>query len=275
MRRHLPLGMAAVAACWLAVPAAAQLDRPLAAVDGDGIRVYVAAPDATVVDLEVMVDGGHVCYLQGTVSSAAHRAHWQAGLFMAGQACLLPLSLSAEKGVRLQATGEVGLPDGTAVPVFLDEAWPLQDVFDLGLMILPDGVVAWDVAVACPWLYADEGSGYRRRVEIVRGVAGADAEATQVDRLTGLRPVDGALRLRLQEDKFEQAHIDYLAVAVGDVAILSPEPALAAIDGRYLVLERGDVIDLPVALPDGHAGPVDATIVSRGYYIPYRDLARR
>lgn len=270
-------GAALAAACFgmAAGPAAAQLDNPLAAVEGEGIRLYVAAPDATTVDLEVMVDGEHFCFLQGKVSSSAHRDYWETGMFVADQACVLPFFLAEAKGVRLQAVGEVRLPNEAALPVVLDEAHALHDVYDLGLMILEDGFVGWELAVACPWLYADEGEGYRRLVEIVRNFVGADAEATQIDRLSGLMPIGGELRLRLQEDKFEQAHIDHLAVIIGDTAVLPPVAELAAIDGRYLVLERGDRIDLPIPLPDGPVGPVDVIVVSHGYYVPYVELATR
>lgn len=259
----------------LADPAVAQPGQPLAPVDGDGIRLYVAAPDATTVDLEVMVDGEHFCFLQGEVSSSVHADYWTTGMFMADQACVLPFFLAEPKGVRLQAVGEVGLPSGAAVPVVLDEAYSLRDVYDFGLMILEDGFVGWELAVACPWLYADQGNGYRRLVEIVRNFTGEAAEATQVDAIADLVPIDGVLRLRLQEDKFEQAHIDHLAVVIGDTAILSPVAELAAIDGRHLVLERGDAVDLPIPVPEGITGPVDVTVVSHGYYIPYLELSER
>lgn len=125
---------------------------------------------------------------------------------------------------------------------------------------------------ACPWLYVHDGRTFQRRMEILRDVRGPDAERTEVSSLGPVQVVDGAITLRISEERDEVTFIDafYLVIDGGRVAAQGDPDAAARVavpDGRTLVLNRGDSVDFRFPVVDG-VSPATVEVVVTGYYTP-------
>jgi len=121
---------------------------------------------------------------------------------------------------------------------------------------------------ACPWLYVHDGTDYVRVTELLRNQEGADNARQEVTNLGRVPVVDGAVRLRLAEEKAEIAYFDALTVLVDGVAISLPTPALQRVDGRFLRLRPEAMLDFDLVLPAAYAGlsHVQVTVIATGYY---------
>jgi hypothetical protein len=126
---------------------------------------------------------------------------------------------------------------------------------------------------ACPWLYVFDGEGFQRRTEILRNLNSREQQATEITPLGPVAVVDGAIVLRVAEEKDEVTVIDelYLLIggepvrAEGDPAIVGP---IAAADGDALALHRGEAVDLRFPAPDSFASGDPVSVVVTGYYLP-------
>lgn len=119
---------------------------------------------------------------------------------------------------------------------------------------------------ACPWLYVFDGQTFERRTEILRNVRGAEQKQTEITTLDPVTVVDGAVVLKITEEKAEITTLDALALSVGGVTVLAEGyPALGAEDGDVLVLEPGESVILRFLIPAGvQGGPV--SVIATGYY---------
>ena len=125
---------------------------------------------------------------------------------------------------------------------------------------------------ACPWLYVYDGDEYVRTTEILRTPAADPPIAyREVTRLGRVPVVDGAVRLRLTEEKDEITTLDAFTVVANGVH-LAPDgqPALASADDATLELARDEQLDLVFTLPPALARrtEVQLSVIAVGYYRP-------
>lgn len=128
---------------------------------------------------------------------------------------------------------------------------------------------------ACPWLYVYNGRSFDRRTEILRNVRGKRNERTEVNPIGPVEVVDGAITLRIAEEKNEITFIDEFYVTVGGIEVYAEATASVAAkidekDQRYLVLADGDWLELRFRLPDTLADRerVNVSVVVSGFYVP-------
>ena len=145
----------------------------------------------------------------------------------------------------------------------------LRVAADRSTTSVPPRARPWDectasIAAACPHvdIVADEGT--TRVGEILRWVR--DAPGTQG---LALPPLSGErVRIRLSEEKPETTYLDAVWLELDGERVDPMQPM--ATDGRYVVLNRGDAIELEFPL---HAHS-RARLVAVGYYVVRASIAR-
>jgi phosphoglycolate phosphatase-like HAD superfamily hydrolase/antitoxin (DNA-binding transcriptional repressor) of toxin-antitoxin stability system len=130
---------------------------------------------------------------------------------------------------------------------------------------------------ACPWLYVHDGDEYVRTTEVLRTPAAEPpAPYREVTRLGRVPVVDGAVRLRLAEEKDEITTLDAFTIVANGVH-LAPDgqPALAAADGATVDLAQGEHLDLTFTLPPALAARswVQTSVTAVGFYLPVEQAA--
>lgn len=123
---------------------------------------------------------------------------------------------------------------------------------------------------ACPFIYTQAAAGgeWLEQGTILTYHNGKKTERTQVKDLTAF-----AGKVLIREIDPETSYIDSLSVILfypdGRKAVLAPDrEELNAIDGRYLVTEQGDEVEVTFQQPaDWVSGRVEIT--AHGYYEPY------
>jgi len=121
---------------------------------------------------------------------------------------------------------------------------------------------------ACPWIYVANGTGFERRTEILRNRRGPDSAGTEITALEPVAAQDGAIVLRVAEEKDEVTLLDALILRVDGVAVFADMPELSADDGQTVILRRGESIDLRFPVPAGYAAGDAVSVVASGYYVP-------
>ncbi len=126
---------------------------------------------------------------------------------------------------------------------------------------------------ACPWLYVFDGHAFERRTEILRNLNGKNNEQTEVTYLGLISPVEGAITLKIAEEKDEITFVDVLYLIIDGVPVYADAgPASAARlahdDQDYLVIASGESYTFRFDLPGRAAGqsPVPVSVVVTGYY---------
>lgn len=118
---------------------------------------------------------------------------------------------------------------------------------------------------ACPWLYVFDGQVFERRTEILRHVR--DQARTEITPLSGLAVVDGAVVIRVAEEKDEITVIDALVLLVDGVPVPAQGESaaqVAAADGESLILHRGETAEFRFPVPPTFSGA--ASLAVTGYY---------
>ncbi len=125
---------------------------------------------------------------------------------------------------------------------------------------------------ACPWLYVYDGNEYVRTTEVLRtAVADPPAPYRELTRLGRVPVVDGAVRLRLAEEKDEVTTLDAFTIVANGLHLAPDEqPTLASADDVTLELARDEQVDLAFTLPATLAArpSVQVSVIAVGYYLP-------
>jgi hypothetical protein len=128
---------------------------------------------------------------------------------------------------------------------------------------------------ACPWLYVYDGCAFVRRTEILRSLRGKQNEQTEVSPIGVVPVVDGAITLKITEEKREITFIDEVTLIVDGVEIRAEaEPVFAAkvsaSDQDYLILASGQSYAFRFRLPAAFASldQADVSIAVTGFYVP-------
>jgi hypothetical protein len=81
--------------------------------------------------------------------------------------------------------------------------------------------------------------------------------------------VDGWIVIRLAEEKDEVTYLDSLHLLVGGVAIAAESnSSVAAADGEYLTLRRGESVEFRFRAPASFADGDPVSVAATGYYEP-------
>ena len=126
---------------------------------------------------------------------------------------------------------------------------------------------------ACPWLYVFDGTRFERRTEVLRNLRGPQHELTETTPIGAVKVVDGAVIVRLAEEKDEVSYIDSFALvtSAGMIAAEADTETMAKLasdDGNYLVLRKGEAVELRFPAPVGLADGSSVAVVVDGYYVP-------
>lgn len=118
---------------------------------------------------------------------------------------------------------------------------------------------------ACPWLYVFDGDGYQRYSEILRNQRGETNNRGETTPMYDVHVLDGAIRLRIVEEKAEITYLDALYLLVNGQPVYTADSRLGVADGDMAVLHQGDSLDLYFPVGDL---PADASVsvVAAGYY---------
>ncbi len=127
---------------------------------------------------------------------------------------------------------------------------------------------------ACPWLYVYNGRDFERRTEILRNLRGRQNERTEVSLLGLVKTVDGAIILKVAEERAEISFIDELYITVDGVKVRAEgEPHVAAQvaerDQDYWMIARGESSEFRFRLPGSLASREQTTVsvVVSGFYV--------
>jgi hypothetical protein len=125
---------------------------------------------------------------------------------------------------------------------------------------------------SCPYLFTWVEGAWRSNGVFLYAASSKERERSEQIRLPAF---DGSLRI-VERDP-ETSYIDELvvtAVSPRSVSRCIPRNAtLMSRDGRYLVLQRGETVDVAYDCPGGLARDVLYTVTASGYYIPLRRLS--
>jgi len=142
--------------------------------------------------------------------------------------------------------------------------------------LVVDGETIYDTCVlgglACPFVYVHTGEGPVFVGEILRNVIGKDRETTQTLELPVHLNEDGALRVRISEEKSEITYLDAVRLLVDGRAVLpdsciATEAAWCDVDGRYHLMQEGDLLELRFAVGEVPGG-ASVALEASGYYVP-------
>ncbi len=104
---------------------------------------------------------------------------------------------------------------------------------------------------SCPFIYAFDGSGFVLTSETFAGSIYKGAERRVIDRLDGIKPLDGLYMIKLTNERFETDYVNELALSVVDVQ--EGVQILASADGIFHTIAS---CMLPVTCIDESAGSV-------------------
>jgi hypothetical protein len=122
---------------------------------------------------------------------------------------------------------------------------------------------------ACPWVYVFNGQTFERRTEILRNLSGPEHETTEITAVGSVAAVDGWIIIRVAEEKDEVTYLDSFYLLVDGAAIpAESNPAIAAADGEYLTIRRGESVEFRVRAPATFADGAPVSVAATGYYIP-------
>jgi len=117
---------------------------------------------------------------------------------------------------------------------------------------------------ACPWLYVFDGENYVRYAEILRNIRGAENAQSELTDLIHYTVIDGSIHLRIVEERDEISYIDAFYLLVDGEPVYADDPRLTTVDNEYVILHRGDSIDLSFAV--SVVGDTTIQVMASGYY---------
>lgn len=128
--------------------------------------------------------------------------------------------------------------------------------------------------LSCPWLYVDSGKGYVRTTEVLQDVVGAKNETTTSFTIAAGSVVSRIVKIRLQEEKDEITYLDRCVINIDGVDIPAIADSsvnkrkLAADDDNFVVLKKGESIDLKFTLPSNWEAASPIVLKTTGFYEP-------
>ena len=128
--------------------------------------------------------------------------------------------------------------------------------------------------MSCPWLYLFDGKEYVKTTEVLKDLVGCEREAITTHTIPSSMLIDGKIRLRLSEEKDEITYIDRVRLRVGERVVM-PRGSSRAVrrqlrkkDADYLILKKGEFVELEFKVPQKLAGRKALLLETEGYYEP-------
>ena len=134
--------------------------------------------------------------------------------------------------------------------------------------------------LSCPWLYVFDGKEYVRTTEILKDVVGEKTRRKTTFELKTTDLMDGKLKIRIQEEKDEITHLDQLLLKVNGKVYAACQTngaikeELTVSDNRFVILKKGESIDIEFSVPEKLAPGTEIILESEGYYIPDKEFLR-
>lgn len=128
--------------------------------------------------------------------------------------------------------------------------------------------------LSCPWLCVFNGKDYVKHSEVLKDVTGYENRTTTSTELDAAAVIDGVLKFRIKEEKDEISHLDRIVLKAGDkelavtAASESDLEKLAEIDDNFVMLKKGEQIDLEVKLPADWTAETPLHLEVSGFYHP-------
>ncbi len=124
------------------------------------------------------------------------------------------------------------------------------------------------IGMACPHIFAYNVSEFIKLGEIIGKNINKDNEKTDSRSISASFIHNNELVIRIEESLYEITYLNYINLKVGQTSLQPLEcPAeLININDSYLVLKKGDAVELKFSIPENTAG--DLVLECRGYYEP-------
>jgi len=122
--------------------------------------------------------------------------------------------------------------------------------------------------MACPHIFAYNGSEFIKLSEIIGKNINKDNEKTETISISASYVHNNELVIRIEESLYEITYLNYINLKVGQTTLppLECPPELKKIDDSYLVLKKGDVVELKFSI-QGDPGE-EIYLECCGYYEP-------
>jgi hypothetical protein len=128
--------------------------------------------------------------------------------------------------------------------------------------------------MSCPWLYVFDGKEFVKTTEVLKDLVGCEREATTRHALPASLIKNGKIRIRIQEEKDEISFIDRVALR-WEEGVMNAQSSSRAVrrqlrkkDGDYLILKKGEFVELEFKVPKRLAGQEAFLLETEGYYEP-------
>lgn len=147
-------------------------------------------------------------------------------------------------------------------------------VQEISYLLMERDFKDWN-CLSCPWLCVFDGNSYVKQEEVIKDVVGRKNQSTTVVTLAPEALIDGKVRIQIREEKDEVSYLDQIVLKVGEQEFVASnkKSELGSIDGNYLSLSKGDVVELEFDLPENVAGTLE--VHATGYYEPDPEFMER
>jgi hypothetical protein len=133
--------------------------------------------------------------------------------------------------------------------------------------------------LSCPWLYLYEQGRFVRKIEVLKDAVGVDGARTTTFVVDPKAIDDSRIRLQIREEKDETTQLDAVLLTIDGVlcpsCLSSPPSPLGAVDGKYLTLIKGELVELEFTLPEALAVGARIAVETHGYYEPEQCFLER
>lgn len=144
---------------------------------------------------------------------------------------------------------------------------PINSKSSIKLFFQKGDFKEWN-CLSCPWMYCKKGNKFLKQSEILQDVVGKENQTTTTHELPKWSLKNGKVTIRLQEEKDEITYIDHLTLSANGESFNSDIAELQGLDNNYLIMKKGDVLEITFDLPK-HIKKTDKLILkATGYYIP-------
>jgi hypothetical protein len=135
----------------------------------------------------------------------------------------------------------------------------------------PSDFTEWN-CLSCPWLCIYDGKDYVKHSEVLKDVTGYENRTTTTTSIDPSLVIDGKLSFQIREEKDEISYIDQIRLKVGDqyLSVSADRDAalLSATDDEFLMLKKGQQINLSVEMPSSWNASTPLVLEVTGYYHP-------
>jgi hypothetical protein len=124
------------------------------------------------------------------------------------------------------------------------------------------------IGMACPHLFAYNGTEFVKLGEIIGRNIDRDSEKTEIINIASVYIQNNELVIRIEESLYEITCLNYISLKVGQTSVQPHDcpSELKKIDDSYLILKKGEAVELRFRIPENDVQGL--RLECRGYYEP-------